>query len=396
MRTAFKKGLVVFAAFLLLVLYGFRTEPIYTLKETVKAPLMVLCGKESLTEMKEKLTAVYDGERLAYHHTLIDLNSLYLRYSGAKSVKKEDSTIVVTQDKLLTDAMGMVSDESMRESVSAVDKLYRYCQDAGTDFLYVACPVKGYRAGFPAGIDNYATSNYDRFCGQLKQSGIPTLVMQEKMDEEGITRSDAFFVTDHHWTPETGFWATTKILEELEQRYRIPYHTEYTDLENYNITVYEDWFLGSHGRKVGAYFLDSGPDNISVITPKFDTSFIAELPFRNDCRSGSFSETVLSMDRLLEKDLYEENAYTTYCGGDFRMQIFRNQLAENNRKVLIIRDSFACVVAPFLALQNSTLYLVDLRDFADEKPNVYRLIDEIQPDCVLILYSLIPGIFDFE
>ena len=54
-----------------------------------------------------------------------------------------------------------------------------------------------------------------------------------------------------------------------------------------------------------------------------------------------------------------------------------------------IRDSFACTVTPFLALQAKELHVIDVRNYSyyvGEKINVYDYIEEIQPDYVIVEY----------
>ena len=92
----------------------------------------------------------------------------------------------------------------------------------------------------------------------------------------------------------------------------------------------------------------------------------------------------------MEKDLYKKNTYAAYSGGDFRLQIMRNELNPDGKKILLIRDSFACAVAPFLALQTSELHICDMRNFeyfAGDKFYMDNYIREINPDYVLVLYS---------
>ena len=72
------------------------------------------------------------------------------------------------------------------------------------------------------------------------------------------------------------------------------------------------------------------------------------------------------------------------------MQIMKNNLNPNGKKILLIRDSFACVVAPFLALQTSELHVCDVRDadyYVGEKLNMEEYIKMINPDYVLVLYT---------
>lgn len=68
----------------------------------------------------------------------------------------------------------------------------------------------------------------------------------------------------------------------------------------------------------------------------------------------------------------------------------KNNLNPKGEKVLLIRDSFACVVAPFLALQTSELHICDVRDdehYVGDKLNMEEYIEQIKPDYVLVLYT---------
>lgn len=78
------------------------------------------------------------------------------------------------------------------------------------------------------------------------------------------------------------------------------------------------------------------------------------------------------------------------------MQIMYNNLNPKGKKILMIRDSFSCVVAPFLSLQTSELHICDMRDFeyyVGDKLNAEEYIKQIAPDYVIVLYS---GVSNFE
>ncbi len=70
----------------------------------------------------------------------------------------------------------------------------------------------------------------------------------------------------------------------------------------------------------------------------------------------------------------------------------------------MVRDSFACAVSPFLALNCSELYMLDIRhheNYVGKKVNPADYIAEIQPDYVIVLYNEVKaidrskGMYDF-
>lgn len=362
--------------------------------------------KEMYTAVKQFAYEIKDGNEYAisnftsavdsgsaagirYHDILMNINSFKERLLNTKVIQKDDSTIAVAEGGTLVAVQEKISDEALGNSAETILPLYEAATENGADFLYVAAPKKGYGFSLPSSVEDYTTDNYDRYVSALTEAQIPTLSLAKEMQEQGLLTPEAFYTTDHHWTIETGFWAAGEICQELNERYDFPYEQEALDISNYKVTTYENWFLGSLGKKVGAYLLPTGADEFSLIVPKFKTELTEKQPFKNQTRSGSFEKVALYMENIDQKDWYEKNPYAGYSGGDFRLQILKNSLSANDKKILIIRDSFACAVTPFLSLQAKELHVADVRnfeDFAGEKLNVYDYIKEIDPDYVLVLY----------
>ena len=194
-------------------------------------------------------------------------------------------------------------------------------------------------------------------------------------------------MTDSHWKPRCGFIANSYLCEELNRLYGFSYNKKYIDISNYNIKNYENLFLGCWGKKTGTYFTWDGADDFELITPRFETNLLLEEPLKNVKKEGAFEDTVLYLENL-EKDYYNKESYAVYNGGNRQLQIVKNHLNPNGKRVLIVRDSFACVVTPFLALQTSELHICDVRKHQDgEKINVEDYIKKTNPDYVIVLYA---------
>ena len=86
---------------------------------------------------------------------------------------------------------------------------------------------------------------------------------------------------------------------------------------------------------------------------------------------------------------FNSSLYSIY-GGNYRLQIIKNQLIKNGKKILMIRDSFAMTVGSFLATQVEEIHLCDVRSndvCVGEKINIKEYISQIKPDIVIVLYS---------
>ena len=360
-------------------------------------------GEFTQTNVKTFIRTVdsSSSENLRYHDQLIDLNSVKDRTLNTRIVKKDSTTIIKTDTDYLIEPFGKIKQENLDKLAARVDTLKQISEKNGAGFLYIAAPRKEYYSKAPEYIDNYSEVNFNGFIQSLEDKNVPTLDLSKMIEQTFSNGEDAYFVTDHHWTPYTGFQANQAICEELHELYDMPIDEDKLDYDQYNTQVYQDWFLGSQGKKVGTYFTSRGADDFELITPKFETQLSEEQPIKNEFREGSFEETVLYLDNM-KKDYYHKNPYATYSGGNFRLQIIKNKLNTEGKKILIVRDSYAYVVVPFLSLQASETHVVDIRQgdqYVGDRLSVYQYIEEIKPDYVIVLYSgvlIAEGRFDFE
>ena len=340
----------------------------------------------------------------SYHDQMMDLNSVRDRLFNTRIITKDGTPYVRSaSDSIFVPAETKISFADS-ENPSKVLRLMECAEENGAVFLYCVAPSKDIYEEAPENIENYGSENYLAFVNAFKRSGVPVLDLNDALIENGFNQDEMFFSTDHHWKPQAGFVAAGAIVDYLHDRYGFDYDEYKCDLTNYNIETLHDFFLGSYGKKTGAYFLPSGPDDIDIITPDFPTDFVEERPFKDERREGDFSETVMFMNNVSRKAYYELNPYAVYSGGDFRLQIIKNNLLPEGKKLLIIRDSYACCVTPFLSLHFSELDIVDTRSFGKfvgDKINVFDYIRETSPDYVIILYNGVQtgsssGRFDFE
>lgn len=388
----FNKNIILFVVCFLIVALGFNKAYFESLGFSAKNMAQQI-KTVGLAKSFDNFTAAVEdtaSSKISYHNSLMNINSLKDSVIGTRIITKDEDTIVKTDSGYLVKAQDYISDSELDTVVEKIQKLYTFTQNTDSQFLYVAAPQKGYGVSLPQNVEDYRTDNTDRFLEKMKASKIPTLDLTEQLVSENMMSEKLFFVTDHHWTPNTAFWANGRICDDLSERYGFEYNTDYTDLKNFNLKKYKNYFLGSYGKKTGIYFARGGADDIDIITPQFETKLIEEQPIKNQIRTGDFSNTVMYMDYVSKKDYYGLNPYATYCGGDFRLQIIKNELNADGDKILLIRDSYACAVAPFLALNTSELHIADIRDFdyfVGEKIDVYKYIEDIQPDYVIVLYN---------
>lgn len=393
----FNKNIILFVVCFLIVAFGFNKPYFESLADSAKdfsaqiEEVGIFSAFDAFTADIEDASTV----KIAYHNALMDINSIKDNLLNTRIITKGEDTIIKTDSGSLVKAQGYISDSELDTVVEKIQKLYSFTKNSDAQFLYVAAPQKGYGVSLPKNVDDYRTENTDRFLSKMQQAEIPTLDLIEKLTDQNIMSEDLFFVTDHHWTPNTAFWANAQICNTLNEYYGFKFNEQFNNLKNYNIKTYKNHFLGSYGKKTGTYFARGGADDIDIITPNFETKLIEEQPIKSQIRSGDFTQTVMYMENVEGKDYYAKNPYAAYCGGDFRLQIVKNELNPDGDKILLIRDSYACAVAPFLSLNASELHITDIRDFGHfvgEKMDMYKYIEKIKPDYVIVLYNGVESI----
>ena len=266
----------------------------------------------------------------------------------------------------------------------AVVRLAQALEEREIPLLYVQAPQKLQENDdrLPTGVTDYGNDYADQVLGVLTEHDVATLDLRETLAATGRDWSSFFFRTDHHWTPEAAFTAHQTLAEVLETDYGFTIPEENTDPAAFTRTNLSDFFLGSQGKRVGSLY--AGVDDIEIWKPNFDTDFTYSIPIYDMERTGPFEESLLFPERIEEKDFFNGNPYTLYAGGDYPMARIYNLLSPDRPRVMLLRDSYACVLTPFLALDCGELITIDLRYFHDD---LLTYVDWLEPDLVIVMYT---------
>lgn len=339
-------------------------------------------------------TAEEASEEVPLKNSFIELHGLTQRVMGNRYVYDADSTNNVA--KLSDGCLASCSSKPSgieKNIESAMMSFTEFLESRDIPGMYVQLP---YSADvddprIPAGVENYVNEDADRVVELFREFGWNTYDLRDEMRNSGREWSSFFFKTDHHWTPQTALWAGKKICEKLNADYGFGIDAEILSEDNFNKTLYEDWFLGSRGKRVGKYY--TGVDDYTLLEPKFETDMehyiLRKTGTKGDreiYKSGTFSETMLFRNHLDERDYYRLNVHNTYSGGNYPLTIMLNKKLGGG-KILIIRDSFSNPLAPFLSLAACReLYTLDVRyEGLPMLPTEY--IDQIKPDLVILAFN---------
>ena len=379
----FRYSMLLFFAAAVFVAAGLISRPLLSGVKLATVQLVQTGDVEAFIDRVDT-----SSKNLSYKGTLIDLYSLWYRATDTREVVKDDATVVRLDNDFLAFQPQIADGETLAEMADACTRLKGITDRLDIPLLYVMAPNK---MSLSEGGDNPVADNLDDFAALLAARDVPVLDLRNSMATQGLTMENAYFHTDHHWLPETGLWAAGEIAGALGL------DTALLETDNYTFTTYDDLFLGSEGKKVGRYFTPLGLDDFSMITPNFDTHLT--VTDYTGTRAGAFIDTVLVQKNLHTEDAYLANPYVVYTGGDYPLQTIENHLYEGGERILVIRDSYACVVTPFLSLTAGEVHTVDVRYWTgtETADTILDYLEVLHPDKVVVLYSGVsPHMFDFE
>ncbi len=174
-----------------------------------------------------------------------------------------------------------------------------------------------------------------------------------------------YYKTDHHWTSKGAYYGYRVLAKDMGL---IPRDEDYFEVERVT-----DEFYGSLYSKSG--FRHIAPDGIDIYIPRKARD--CKIEFLDDNR---VVDSIYDMDALKKKDKYE-----IFLGGNYPLV----KITVGNKtckSLLMVKDSYANSLVPFLMEHYDRIYLVDLRYF---RGDLKELIGTEDIGDVLILYNVI-------
>ncbi len=324
---------------------------------------------------------------MAFKQGFIELNGFMARILGMRGFYAKDG-ILVSHDRVI---VGSQDETSADYETEQMKKLKAVLDRKGTKLLFAAAPSKYVDDEFMMqefGISSYCNANVDLFLKRLREeTSIESLDLREEMAKEKKDVSGMFYRTDHHWTVESGYWATRQIVEKLNETFQYGIDESLFSEDAVTPYYYEKVWLGEQGRKIARSYI--GLDDYIELVPKYETMYSFIQGSTGARIDGDFLTVFVNEDVYKEKskDYYDgplwHYSYAKY--GLSYSQIY-NHLNPSGKKVLMLCDSFSNDVVPFLSAAFAELDTLLLRDI---DVDLIQYLDQTDYNLVLILYS--PG-----
>ena len=175
-----------------------------------------------------------------------------------------------------------------------------------------------------------------------------------------------FYRTDHHWTTLGAYYGYAALMEALGRGEEVP---EPEAVKARDLPV-SNGFQGTLYSQSGIHWLE--PDSIEFWVEESGLTVTS-------WRDGTPKEAGLyDWDYLGKKD-----KYSAFLGGNQPLCVIKNP--EGEGKLLLIRDSYADSLAPFLALRFEEVHLLDPRYY---RYSAAKYAEDNGMDAIAVVYSV--------
>ncbi len=304
--------------------------------------------------------ADYSTDQFLGRNTWISLKTM----SDLALLKKDNGRVYFGKDHYLFDVDNGIDQVQYKKNINNINKFLDKLQESHKDIdiyaLLVPTKSQVLQGKLPTNAPKVKESE---IIDDLKKSlgdniNILNLIdpLKEKSDEY------IYYRTDHHWTSKGAFYAYKNFFHMKGQETLL--ETDFI-IEN----VSKD-FLGTSYRKANFYL--GKPDDIHAYLPKEELNY--DITINEVDKADSFYD---------ESYLNKTDKYSYFLGGDEAVIEIQSSV-KNNKKILIIKDSFANSFIPFLANHYERIIVIDPRYF---NGSLINYIEDKDIDEIVFLFN---------
>lgn len=275
-------------------------------------------------------------------------------------LKLQNNSVIPAADGTLIKRLEYSDMSYVRENMSAVAEFTETMETRGVSVTVAVAPrsidVLTARLNPLYGADRSDTA-----WQVLSEYMEDATYLRDTLAQSAVQDRYVWYRTDHHWTSEGAYEAYVALGDKLG-------YTPYP-LSHFTPTPVADDFYGTTYSSSGLY--STPPDTITYYRFEGDEKYTVENMLTGHVLNGFYDTDLLGT----------KDKYSSFIGGNNAHVVVHN--GEEKPTLVLIKDSFAHSVVPFLAL-HYRLEIIDLRSFTG---SVAALVEETEASDVLILYG---------
>lgn len=322
----------------------------------------------------------YATEKVPYREAIVGINNRINKLLGNGYVTGDESIIEIKENYFVS--LGETVD--VTPHCDQIKMISEFCEGQNIPFIYVQAPCKLDKYDESLLVEDVINANGDMLIEGIQTADVDYIDLRETIHINEMDLYDMFYETDHHWKAETGVWASKLVINEINMRYGIGLDETVFE-EEFLSACYEERLLGSLGKKVTMEV--ASLEDFTILYPSGYTDLSIDVPAYEYAARGEFMDVVIDwmwLDNVDNIDYYNEYIYESYCYGNNALIQMENHLCDNDKRVLILSNSFGLVVTPYIALSAKYVDQIHPGFF---NGSIKKYIEVTKPDVVIALYS---------
>lgn len=277
-------------------------------------------------------------------------------------LKKDNGRVYFGKDDYLFDVESLLSEEQFQLNIKNINKFAAAIKE---NIKITALLVPTKTEVLKDKLPDYAPiTDEKKLMENIKENLNPKIYVEDLIDLfKEHSKEYIYYKTDHHWTSKGAFYAYEEYVNSIGGS-----SLKETD---FVIERVSDEFFGTSYRKANFYL--GKADSIYKYSPINSIEF--EVNYNNISKSNELYDNSF---------LNKTDKYSYFLGGD-KALVEINTSVKNGKKILVVKDSFANSLIPFLINNYENILILDTRYF---NTSVSKFINERDVDEVLLLYNI--------
>lgn len=280
----------------------------------------------------------YINDHFAFRNIYLKLNSWW---EVSVMGKKENNGVYIGKDGYLFEKFeyGEEEKEKVKNNASAISNFAETMQEIDIPTYFALVPNSIYINSDKL-PENVEVPNQEDIINTVYSNikNTKNINVTSALKEENKTKP-LYFRTDHHMNSDGAYVVYREFCSAV--------NIQPVQIENFNkITVTND-FLGTFDSK--AQLINQTPDEIFVYENEINTN-IEEAVYDKETTKSIFNEEFLT----------GKDKYSYFLNGNNSKAIIKTKV-DNNKKLLVIKDSYAHIMSQFLCENYSEVHFLDPR-----------------------------------
>lgn len=290
----------------------------------------------------------YAADQFMLRNMFIKIKSSF----GISLGSTESNNVFMCKDNYLMENISKLDTKKMENNYNSLAKLKQLYPNINMDFMLVPNAANIMSDKLPLfAVTDDQNKQMDDFFKKIQSIGINPVDVRAtfKKNKEEI---ELYYHTDHHWTTDGAYLAYQDFAKKNKLNSNIKYDA---------LAVKND-FRGTLASKSG--FTNGLNDMIKIYLPKEGQNYKNSVIFYSDTKEKTTE--FYKLNNLKKKD-----TYTVFGGSNHPIYSIKTPVS-SQRKLLLIKDSYANSFIPFLSQDYREIIVIDPRYFFDDISEIIK------------------------